>query len=96
MTPKGVRYGGRAKGTPNKATADIKALAQVHTPRALQILADIMEASESDAARVAAVKELLDRGHGKSRMSEEDAATLTNSSSILAAAWARVRPPNAA
>lgn len=65
-TPKGVRYGGRAKGTPNKATADIKALAQEYTPRALQILANIMEASESDAARVAAVKELLDRGHGKS------------------------------
>jgi hypothetical protein len=63
---KGRKTGGRRKGSTNKATADIKALAQVHTPRALQILADIMEQSESDAARVAAVKELLDRGHGKS------------------------------
>lgn len=60
------RKRGRPKGSLNKATADIKALAQVHTPRALQVLANIMEKSESDPARVAAAKEMLDRGHGKS------------------------------
>ena len=31
----GERRGGRQKGTPNKATADIKALAQKYTPEAL-------------------------------------------------------------
>lgn len=61
----GERRGGRKKGTPNKATADIKALAQVYTTEAVEELAVIMRGSDSDAARVAAIKELLDRGHGK-------------------------------
>lgn len=64
--PKGVRYGGRKKGTPNKSTADIKALAQKHTPEAIKTLVDLMRGAEAEAARVAACKELLDRGHGKS------------------------------
>lgn len=51
---------------PNKATADVKAAAQKYTIPALQTLAAIMQLSETDAARVAAAKELLDRGHGKS------------------------------
>jgi hypothetical protein len=63
--PKGVRYGGRAKGTPNKATADIKALAQEHAPKAIAELARLVGAAESEQARVAAIKELLDRGYGK-------------------------------
>ena len=63
----GARPGaGRKKGVPNKATADVKAAAQKFTVDALDTLASIMKASESDAARVAAAKELLDRGHGKS------------------------------
>ena len=37
----------------------------MHTPEALKTLADIMAKGESDAARVAAAKELLDRAHGK-------------------------------
>jgi hypothetical protein len=61
----GRKTGGRKKGTPNKATADIKALAQVYTTEAVEELAVIMRGSDSDAARVAAIKELLDRGHGK-------------------------------
>jgi hypothetical protein len=32
----GERRGGRQKGTPNKATADIKALAQEHTEAAMK------------------------------------------------------------
>ena len=56
---------GRPKGSPNKATADVKAAAQHYTEEAVQALAAIMRDSESDAAKVAAIKELLDRGHGK-------------------------------
>ncbi len=41
------------------------ALAQVYTQEALDTLAKIMRKSESDAARVASIKELLERGHGK-------------------------------
>lgn len=57
---------GRPKGALNKSTKEIKALAQKHTPAALKTLVSVMEASDSDAARVSAAKELLDRGHGKS------------------------------
>lgn len=62
----GERRGGRKKGSRNKATADVKVAAQKYTASALKTLSSIMTASESDAARVAAAKELLDRGHGKS------------------------------
>lgn len=56
---------GRPKGALNKSTKEIKALAQKHTPAALKTLVSVMQASDSDAARVSAAKELLDRGHGK-------------------------------
>lgn len=61
----GERRGGRQKGVPNKATRDIKALAGKHTPEALKTLVSIMQGSKSDAARVAAAKELLDRAYGR-------------------------------
>jgi hypothetical protein len=57
---------GRPPGAHNKATADIRALAQDHSPRAITELARIMLNSESDTARVAAIKEMLDRAYGKS------------------------------
>jgi hypothetical protein len=56
---------GRKKGTPNKITADIKALAQEHGATAITILATILTTAESDQAKIAAAKELLDRGYGK-------------------------------
>ena len=62
---KGRKTGGRVKGVPNKATREIKALAQKYTLDALNALVQVMQNSESDAARVAAARELLDRGHGK-------------------------------
>ncbi len=65
--PKGLpKTGGRTKGTPNRATADIKALAQLYGPEAIDTLAEIMKNEEHPpAARVAAAKELIDRGFGK-------------------------------
>ena len=60
------RVGGRQKGTPNKATLDIKALAQEHGPELLGILVSLARDDETPhAARVAASKEVLDRGYGK-------------------------------
>lgn len=85
------RKRGRPKGSLNKATADIRALAQVYTPRALKVLSSIMEQSESDPARVSAAKELLERGHGRSPMAEEDRETIGGSLEVLARAWARTR-----
>ncbi|WP_299109678.1 hypothetical protein [uncultured Bradyrhizobium sp.] len=56
---------GRPKGALNKYTRDIKALAGKHTPEALKTLVSVMQASDSDAARVSASKELLDRAYGR-------------------------------
>lgn len=67
----GKKTGGRQKGTPNKATADVRAAAQQYTAEAIEALAVIMRESESDAAKVAAIKEILDRGHGKARQTIE-------------------------
>ena len=62
----GERRGGRQAGTPNKSTADVKALAQTFTDEAIELLAAIMrDTNKGDRARVAAAKELLDRGHGR-------------------------------
>jgi hypothetical protein len=65
--PKGQkRTGGRRKGSRNKATADVKALAQEYTPEAIGTLAAIMnDTDEPAAARVSAANALLDRAHGK-------------------------------
>lgn len=62
---KGVKTGGRTAGTLNKATAELKDLARSHTPAAVKELARLAVNAESETARVAAIRELLDRGHGK-------------------------------
>lgn len=63
---KGVKTGGRKAGTPNKATADVKALAGQYGAAAIERLAVLMAKAESEAAQVAACKEILDRAYGKS------------------------------
>jgi hypothetical protein len=63
---KGKKTGGRVAGVPNKATAEIKALAQAHAAVAIKELARLAVEAQSEQARVAAIKELLDRGYGKS------------------------------
>ena len=64
--PKGVRIGGRQVGTLNKATALVKVMAAKHGPAAIAALAKLMADADSDAAKIAAAKELLDRAYGKS------------------------------
>lgn len=70
---KGQKTGGRTAGTPNKATAEVKELAAKYGPKAIEGLAklaglarDAVGQAESEAARVAAMKEILDRAYGKS------------------------------
>ncbi len=63
----GIKTGGRKKGTPNKITADIRKAAQAYGDKAIKGLASIAEKTDApEAARVAAWRELLDRGYGKS------------------------------
>lgn len=71
--PKGLpKTGGRQKGTPNKITADIKEIAQSFGHEAITHLVEIARNGDAPpAARVAAVKEILDRGYGKARQDVE-------------------------
>jgi hypothetical protein len=56
---------GRKAGVPNKATAEIKEIAQQYTQKAIKALAQIVETGESEAARVSAANAILDRAYGK-------------------------------
>lgn len=63
---KGIKTGGRTAGTLNKATRTIKELAQPYGEEALGELVKIMRDSDAPpATRVAATREILDRGYGK-------------------------------
>jgi hypothetical protein len=63
---------GRPLGSRNRATADIRALAEPYGPGALMMLAEMAglipgkPAAESEQARITAGKELLDRAYGRS------------------------------
>jgi len=60
------KAGGRTKGTPNKATADIKAIAQEYGVDAIGVLKEIMmDKKKPAAARVNAADKLMDRAFGK-------------------------------
>ena len=52
--PKGTRVGGRQKGTPNKATAEIKALTAQHAPAIVKELVRLATKAKNEATRVAA------------------------------------------
>lgn len=62
---KGQKTGGRTKGVPNKATKDIKELARAHGPEVIEGFWRLFREADSDAARIAAGRELLDRAYGK-------------------------------
>lgn len=70
---KGRKTGGRVAGTPNKATRDVKAMAQKHGPECIAGLALLAKTAESEQARIAAMRELLDRAYGKAPQALTDA-----------------------
>lgn len=82
--PVGAKFGGRKKGTPNKATAEVKALAMEHTPAAIRGLAKLAKTARSEMVRVAAWREILDRAVGRPAQSVD----LTNSDASLAGMFA--------
>ena len=62
----GAKTGGRQKGTPNKATAEVRALAQKYGPDALKELQRLSKEAGSEAARVSACNAILERAYGRS------------------------------
>ena len=69
--PKGVRYGGRAKGTSNKATAEVRAFAGQYTEAAIKAIVEIAENSEDERVKLVAWKEVLDRAIGRPALAVE-------------------------
>ncbi|WP_233882417.1 hypothetical protein [Paraburkholderia flagellata] len=61
----GRESGGRKAGTPNHATQEIKVLAGVSAGEAVERLAELMRYAENETRRLAAIRELLDRGFGR-------------------------------
>jgi hypothetical protein len=62
---KGSRPVGRAKGTPDKVSAEVRAVAAAQGPKVIAELACLALHATNEATRVAARKELLDRAIGK-------------------------------
>lgn len=61
----GARPGaGRPKGRKNLLSAELKELAQTHGEEALRTIVEVMQKGEP-SMRLAAARELLDRGYGK-------------------------------
>lgn len=56
---------GRKRGVPNKVTVEIRAIARLHGEAAVKELVRLMTKSKSEMARIAAAKEILDRGYVK-------------------------------
>lgn len=77
---------GRKKGVPNKTTQQMRELAQQHGPDALQCLLGIMSFGASETARIAAAREVLDRGYGKVAQPVEVADARVNTDG-----WSRER-----
>lgn len=62
----GRKTGGRRKGTPNRATASLRDIAQQYTVESVEALVNVLRREDAPAiAVVAAANALLDRGHGK-------------------------------
>jgi hypothetical protein len=72
---------GRKPGQKNAATKEakigIEMMCRVHSPAAVRSLAHIAVKGKTEAARVAASKELLDRGYGRPRQSIDLEGNLT-------------------
>ncbi len=97
MDADGNKTGGRKKGTPNKATAEVRTLASEYGPHAIKELARLAgfvedaAPAQSDTARIAALGMLLDRSYGKAlparpiRIELPDASTPNGISKAVAA-----------
>ena len=58
---------GRPVGSKNKVTPEVKAMAMRHCPEALQTVLELSRNAENESTRLAAAKEILDRGYGRAR-----------------------------
>ena len=84
----GARPGaGRKPGKLSAAKRELKELAREHVPAMLKALVQIAKESDSDAARVSAIKEVIDRAYGKApqALTGEDGGPVKQ---VLEVVWA--------
>jgi hypothetical protein len=79
--PKGKNGGkrpgsGRKKGTPNVMTRELKEIAREEAPVLVRELIRLATKAESEAVRVAVIKEMFERGFGKATQPVEGSAEL--------------------
>jgi len=73
---------GNPGGRP-KVLGEIQELARQHAPSAIAELARLALKAKSETARIAAIRELLDRGYGRSRQALEVAAPAGDALDLL-------------
>ncbi len=84
------KTGGRQKGTPNKATADIKAALRMHGDKLVKALLKLTESTD-ERVRLGALQTAFDRGFGKAvqhieaELSVYDSLGLTEQQALLEA-----------
>ncbi len=92
-----MKTGGRKKGTPNKVTANLKLLAGRHGREAIAAILEIARSAENEQTRLAAWRELLDRGYGKPAQYNEigggGSLQLTVVTGVPARAVQQIEPP---
>jgi len=66
---------GRKKGTPNIMTRELKEICRQEAPTLVKELIRLATSAESEAVRVAAIKEVFDRGFGKATQPIEGSVT---------------------
>lgn len=65
FAPGHAKMGGRTKGTPNKATIEIKELALKHVPEAITRIVHLMHKAENEQVQLSAAEIILERAFGK-------------------------------
>src|SRR5215470_17096947 len=69
------KTGGRKKGTPNIITRELKEICRKEAPMLVKELIRLATGAESEAVRVAAIKEMFDRGFGRATQPIEGTMT---------------------
>ncbi len=82
--PFGKGQSGNPGGRP-RVVSELRALARERTPDAIKELARLALKARSEAARIAAIRELLDRGYGKATqfLAPDDEAVPSQTSIVV-------------
>jgi hypothetical protein len=81
----------------NRATLEVREAARAYTAEAVETLASIMRHGTTEAARIMAAKELLDRGYGKPAQPREGQGEVLEAAPVKSAIdWSQLSPASRA